>query len=195
MSVCRRRTIYISGLAGIFFCLLMIGIFASLGKTKVISSQTSGIGAAIFLIGMSYIFSCTISLITSAIVAEIPSTRLKAKTVNLARSLYVAVGMINGGISPKLLNPKYSNIGAQSAWIFAGITLLCIIWSYFSLPETKRLNFDITDELFERKVAAREFRKEGVKTMGKQNANDQIQPTATKRSAKCSSEAEAQENA
>jgi len=40
---------------------------------------------------------------------------------------------------------------------WAGMTVLCITWTYFRLPETKDFTFAEIDRLFEQGVPARKF--------------------------------------
>ena len=50
------------------------------------------------------------------------------------------------------------NWGAKSALFYAGTNLLCNIWCWFRLPETKGRTFGEIDILFENEVPARRFR-------------------------------------
>ena len=50
------------------------------------------------------------------------------------------------------------NWGAKAGLFYAGTNLLCNIWCWFRLPETKDRSFGEIDLLFEHKVPARKFR-------------------------------------
>jgi MFS transporter, SP family, general alpha glucoside:H+ symporter len=50
------------------------------------------------------------------------------------------------------------NWGAKSGLFYAGTNLLCLIWCFFRLPETKGRSFGEIDLLFENKVSARMFK-------------------------------------
>lgn len=48
--------------------------------------------------------------------------------------------------------------GAKTGFFYAGTNLLCLIWCWFRLPESKDRSFGELDILFENKVPARKFR-------------------------------------
>jgi SP family general alpha glucoside:H+ symporter-like MFS transporter len=50
------------------------------------------------------------------------------------------------------------NWGAKAAFFYAGTNLLCNIWCWFRLPETKDRTFGEIDLLFTHRVPARKFR-------------------------------------
>ena len=48
--------------------------------------------------------------------------------------------------------------GAKSGLFYAATNLLCLIWCYFRLPETKDRTFGEIDMLFDARVPARKFK-------------------------------------
>lgn len=50
------------------------------------------------------------------------------------------------------------NWGAKAALFYAGTNLLCNLWCWFRLPETKDRSFGEIDLLFDNKVAARKWK-------------------------------------
>ena len=50
------------------------------------------------------------------------------------------------------------NWGAKTGFFYAGTNLLCLIWCWFRLPETKDRTFGEIDLLFDNKVPARKFK-------------------------------------
>lgn len=50
------------------------------------------------------------------------------------------------------------NWGAKAGFFYAGTNILCLIWCWFRLPETKDRSFGEIDLLFEAKVPARKFK-------------------------------------
>lgn len=50
------------------------------------------------------------------------------------------------------------NWGAKAGLFYAGTNLLCNIWCWFRLPETKDRTFGEVDLLFDNKVPARKFK-------------------------------------
>ena len=50
------------------------------------------------------------------------------------------------------------NWGAKAGLFYAGTNLLCNIWCWFRLPETKDRTFGEIDVMFENRVPARKFK-------------------------------------
>ncbi|KAK3671968.1 hypothetical protein LTR78_008143 [Recurvomyces mirabilis] len=103
MTYSGRRTIFLGGLLAQFFVLMMIG-FTSLAHTK---AASYGTGSLLLLFTLCY--DIAVGTVAYSIVAEIPSSRLRTKTIVLARSLYNCQGIINGVIAPYMLNPSAWN--------------------------------------------------------------------------------------
>lgn len=152
MTYFGRRTIFLGGLVAQFVVLLTIG-FTSLATTKAASFAT---GSLLLLFTLCY--DIAVGTVAYSIVAEMPSSRLRTKTIVLARSLYNCQGIINGIITPYMLNPSAWNWKAKAGFFWAGTTALCLIWAYFRLPEAKGRTYGELDILFEQGVPARRFR-------------------------------------
>lgn len=43
-------------------------------------------------------------------------------------------------------------------FFFGGLAALCLLWSYFRVPETKGRTYEELDILFDKKVPARKFK-------------------------------------
>jgi SP family general alpha glucoside:H+ symporter-like MFS transporter len=56
-----------------------------------------------------------------SIVAEIPSDRLRTKTIVFARNLYNVMGTINGVIAPYMLNPSAWHWRGKAGFFWAGL--------------------------------------------------------------------------
>ncbi|KAH0526881.1 hypothetical protein TsFJ059_010152 [Trichoderma semiorbis] len=147
-----RATIYMGGLALMFCCLIAIG---GLGFT-------SGNGAEM-AIGILLVFSTLINMITVGpacypIVAETPSGRLRYKTIVIGRFVYNLTGIFNNSVTPRMIAATSWNWGAKAGLFYAGTNLLCNIWCWFRLPETKDRTFGEIDLLFDNHVPARKFK-------------------------------------
>jgi SP family general alpha glucoside:H+ symporter-like MFS transporter len=57
-----------------------------------------------------------------------------------------------------MLNPSAWGWGAKTAFFWFGLNTLCLIWTYFRLPEPKGRTYGELDILFTNKVSARKFR-------------------------------------
>ncbi|KAI5269527.1 sugar transporter [Aureobasidium subglaciale] len=147
-----RATIYMSGLTFMFFCLVAIG---SLGFT---TSKHAELAIGILLIISTLANMITIGPVCYPIVAETPSGRLRYKTITIGRFVYNLTGIFSNSVTPRMISASAWNWGAKAGFFYAGTNLLCNIWCWFRLPETKDRNFGEIDLLFEHKVSAREFR-------------------------------------
>ena len=57
-----------------------------------------------------------------------------------------------------MLNPTAWNWRAKSGFFWAGTGFLCLVWTYFRVPEPKDRTYAELDLLFEQKVSARKFK-------------------------------------
>ncbi|RYN49314.1 Maltose permease [Alternaria tenuissima] len=167
-----RRTLYLSGQAITFIFVLLIGVLscvndfvAAHSKTKknpseIIDPHPSPLNwtIAALLLAFTLAYDATLGPICYSLVSEIPSTRLRSKTIVLARNCYNISGIITNIITPRMLNPTAWGWGAKAGFFWAGTSVLGILWSWWRLPEPKGRTFGELDELFENKVCARKFR-------------------------------------
>lgn len=110
------------------------------------------------LLAYTFTYEATVGPVCYSLVAELSSTRLRAKSIILARNLYNVVGLVTTTITPRMLNPTAWNGGAKAGFFWASSCFLCFIWSYFRLPEAKGRTYSELDVLFERGVSARRFK-------------------------------------
>lgn len=175
-----RRRLYVYGLLALFCLLLVIGF---VGIAPASNRAASWVIGSMLLV---YTFTCTsprwkqtlfgpppvIPLLTShpgalddftigpvcySLVAELSSTRLRSKTIVLARNVYNVFGIINNIWTPYMLNPSAWNWGPKTGFFWAGICFLCLTWTYFRLPEPKGRTYGELDVLFLQRVSARKF--------------------------------------
>lgn len=152
-----RRTIYLSGLAFISICLIVIGV---LGIPKESPATSWAVGALIVFMVFGY--QITVGPACYTIVAEIPSTQLRVKTVAFARICYSAGTFIVNAIMPQMVGKNAWNWGAKGGFFWAGMAALFFIWSWFRLPEPKGLTYSELDLLFEHKTRTRGFNQEAA---------------------------------
>jgi MFS transporter, SP family, general alpha glucoside:H+ symporter len=150
-----RRTLYLFGL-GIMFTILMI-----VGFMGIPSNSPSGIGWASGALLTCFVFTydITVGPVCYCLVSELPSTRLRIKSVVLARNAYNIASIVANFLNPPILNPSAWNLRGKGAFIWCGFCLLSFAWSFFRLPEPKGLSSAEIDVLFEQKVSARKFSK------------------------------------
>lgn len=138
MQYVGRRKLYIAGLSALWVNLLVVG-FIAIPTYPAGSSQFNSIGYASGALLLIWIFVYDISVgpVCYSIVAEIPSTRLRIKTVVLARTCYkiVAIGVIF--LNPAIISPTAWNLKGKGGFIWGGICFIGLVWTYFRLPEPR----------------------------------------------------------
>jgi SP family general alpha glucoside:H+ symporter-like MFS transporter len=155
MSYFGRRTLYLRGLMVLFIMLMIIG-FISLAPA---SSKGASWATGSMLLVYTFFYDSTVGPVCYSLVSEIPSTRLRTKTIVLARNTYNVFSIVNGVIIPYMLNNAAWNWRGKSGFFWGGLCFLCVVWTYFRLPEPRDRTFGELDVLFENKVSARDFSK------------------------------------
>ncbi|ETS86836.1 hypothetical protein PFICI_00664 [Pestalotiopsis fici W106-1] len=156
MTYFGRRFLYLSGLSSMFVILMAIGF---LGLAPDSNAGTSwAVGALIIF--MLFLFQLSLGPICYAVFAEIASTRLRIKTVVIARASYNSAVFVNNAIMPRIVGRNDWDWGAKGGFFWAGIDLLFLFWTWFRLPESRGLTYAELDLLFEHEVPARHFSQE-----------------------------------
>ncbi|KAF2184986.1 MFS alpha-glucoside transporter-like protein [Zopfia rhizophila CBS 207.26] len=148
-----RRTLYVSGQL-VMLCLLLVIGFCGIAPTGNVGAQWA-IGSMLLI--FTFVYDSTVGPVCYSLVAEMPSTRLRQKTVVLARNSYNIASIIGNILTFRMLNPGAWNWGAKSAFFWAGTGFLCLVWTYFRLPEPKGRTYGELDMLFEQRISARKF--------------------------------------
>ncbi|KAF9885307.1 hypothetical protein FE257_013024 [Aspergillus nanangensis] len=152
MGYVGRRTLYVYGLAILCALLLVVG-FISIAPE---SSATSWATGSMLLV-YTFFYDSTVGPVCYSLVSEIPTTRLRIKTVVLARNLYNCFSIVNGVIIPYMLNVDAWNWRGKAGFFWGGLALVGGVWAYFRVPEPKGRTYAEMDALFEQRVSARKF--------------------------------------
>jgi MFS transporter, SP family, general alpha glucoside:H+ symporter len=148
-----RRKIYVWGL---FLLTVILFVTGCLGIPPKAASRSWGIGS--LLLVYTFTYDITVGPVCYSLFAELPSSRLRQRTIVLARNAYNIVGVAyTNNIGLYSLNPTAWNWGAKSAFFWAGNCALCFVWAYFRLPEPKDRSYAELDMLFDQGVSARKF--------------------------------------
>ncbi|KAI1174551.1 general alpha-glucoside permease [Nemania sp. FL0916] len=157
-----RKTLMFSGMSAIFVFLLIIGFLGIPSHTSTASAWAAG--TLVILLSATANFS--IGPVVYTIVSEIPSTRLRAKSIILARNAYNAINIaFVNVVSYRQLSPDEWNWGLKSGFFWAGINIIFTTYIFFRLPETKGRTYAELDILFENKVPARKFASTKIDTL------------------------------
>ena len=103
------------------------------------------------LICFTLFYDCTVGPVCYCVVTELPSSRLKQKTVAFARCIYLTLSIIANVLVPLLLGDLKGewNWGPKSGFLFGGGCVLSLLWVWFRLPETKDRSTEEIDNIFE----------------------------------------------
>lgn len=145
-----RRTIYLYGLSVMTTLMFLIG-FLALAPS---SNNSVAWAQSIFLLLWVFFYDFTIGPIGYAIYSETSATRLRVKTIGIARNTYNIVSIINGIAGPYMLNPTEGNWKGKAGFLAGGLSLACFIWTYFRLPECKGRTYEELDIMFARGLSA-----------------------------------------
>ena len=154
MSYVGRRNIYLYGTAALATILFIIGMIGIRPRSD--KGASWAVGAMLLIFAFTYDF--TVGPICYSLVAEISSTRLRAKTIVIARNVYNIAGIVTNVLTNYMLSPTAWNWGAKAAFLWCGICICCVVWIFFCLPEPKGRSYSELDILFARKVSARKFK-------------------------------------
>ncbi|KAL1839552.1 hypothetical protein VTJ49DRAFT_1415 [Mycothermus thermophilus] len=146
-----RRSLYLYGLCGLFSMLLILGF---LGLVPEAHRREGSIATGSIMLGWALTYQLTVGTVCYSLVGELSTRRLQIKTVALGRVLYIIVGIVASVLTPYMLNP-----GAWDWSNFAGLGIcgLCVVYTYFRVPEPSGRTFAELDLLFEKGVSARKF--------------------------------------
>jgi fucose permease len=153
MTIWGRRSGYIltAVLATLFMYLIgFLGIAPN--------SNTGAMYAkSVILLLFNFIYNLGLGPLVYVLIAELPSTRIRGKTLGVACFVpHIFSISITAGL-PYAMSPTEANWGAKTGFLFGGLGTLTVIWAFFCLPESKGRTFEELDILFERKVPARKF--------------------------------------
>ncbi|GMG23427.1 unnamed protein product [Ambrosiozyma monospora] len=163
-----RFSIFFGGLCIQTVILIVVGILGFVHG----SGASWAIGSLLLI--FTFIYDLGVGPITYCLVSEIPSVRLRTKTVIISRNVYNVAGIIIAVITPYMLNPTAWNWKAKTGLFWAGFCCVCSAWAFFELPETKGKTFAELDKLFEDGVSARKFKSTEVETFNSQNLIEKV---------------------
>jgi SP family general alpha glucoside:H+ symporter-like MFS transporter len=153
LSYFGRRSIYMIGLT------INISLMLSIGGAASSSTNGGAWAQSVLLMIWPFFTSLTIGSVAFSIVSEVSSTRLRSKTIALARNTFNLLNIIFGVVMPYLFNPDDANLKGKAAFIFVFLGLCSFVYVFFRLPELKDRTYEELDLLFIAKVKAKDFKK------------------------------------
>ncbi|KAJ6029622.1 hypothetical protein N7460_004200 [Penicillium canescens] len=130
----------------------VIGFVSIAPSTSAISWATGSM-----LLVYTFIYDSTVGPVCFSLVSEMPSSRLRTKSIVLARNVYNILNLVTGIIIPYMLNVDAWNWRGKSGFFWGALCIICLVWSFFRLPEPKGRSYAELDILFENRVPTRQF--------------------------------------
>ncbi|OJJ42233.1 hypothetical protein ASPZODRAFT_2122619 [Penicilliopsis zonata CBS 506.65] len=158
MTFVGRRKIYLVGTATMCVVLFIVGMLGIAPKSN--TTVSWAIGSMILV--LAFVYDSTVGPVCYSLVAEMSSTRLRAKTIVLARNFYNIAGLVTNVLINYQLTSTAWDWGAKAAFFWLGTCFLCFVWTFFRLPEPKGRSYSELDILFEQRVPARQFKHTSV---------------------------------
>jgi MFS transporter, SP family, general alpha glucoside:H+ symporter len=112
----------------------------------------------------TFTFQSTIGPLAYILLTEVPSARLRAKTVGVAIAVDACCGIVTSTVQPYLINPGEANLGGKSNFVWGGLSVISFVWALTRLPETKHRTVEEIDYMFEHRLKTREFKKYRIDT-------------------------------
>ncbi len=165
-----RRQIYLYGMITESIILFIIGCVALAPP----SNQTAIWAQASLAIVWLFVYASTVGPLAYTIVPETSATRLRSKSVCLARNAYNIVNVIAGVLEPYMINPTEWNWKGKTAFFWFGTSFLTACWVFFRLPETRGRTYEELDILFAKRVNARKFKDHIIDAYGEHDETMKI---------------------
>ncbi|KAH1360760.1 hypothetical protein KXW30_006943 [Aspergillus fumigatus] len=147
-----RRRLWLWGLIGNFLCMVTIG---ALGFSTTKASQLAI--AVIMNVLISYGVYATVG-VAWTICPEISSHRLRQYSQSVAFIVGAVGGWLFNFITPYMYNVDSGNLGAKTGFVYAGLTVVVAVISWFLVPETAGLSVEDIDRAYEMGTAPRHFK-------------------------------------
>lgn len=158
MAYFGRRKLFTNGMGVLAVIMFTMGGISFAGEKNASASWATGAMLLVF----AFFYNSTVGPIAFAIVGEMASTRLRTKTIALARTLYTILNICAGVVNPYMLNPTAWNWRGKIGFLWGCFGLVMTIWCFFRLPEAKDRTYGELEVLFEQGISARKFAKTKV---------------------------------
>ncbi|SCU86777.1 LADA_0E00232g1_1 [Lachancea dasiensis] len=154
---------------GLGFQGIMYLIIGGLGCMETTESKMAS-GALLMVV--AFFYNLGIAPVVFCLVSEIPSSRLRTKTIILARNSYNVVSIAALVLILYQLNSDKWNWGAKAGFFWGGLCFATLAWAAIDLPETSGKTFSEINELFKQHTPARKFKTAKVEPFSIKTSNE-----------------------
>ncbi|KAJ5902963.1 hypothetical protein N7504_005346 [Penicillium tannophilum] len=153
LSYVGRRTMYLFGCSMLAILLFIIGIVDIVPRQKSTTWAQCGL-----MLVCTFVYDLSLGPFCYVLLAEVSSAKLRGLTIALSTvSCFVWSVVFAVGI-PYAMNEDQGNWRGKIGFLFSGLSVLCTVFCFFCMPETKGRTFEELDILFECNVPSRRFK-------------------------------------
>ncbi|KAJ0413212.1 maltose permease [Aspergillus carlsbadensis] len=139
--------------------MILTSLLLIIGCISVPSGNQDAKTAMVALMAIwGFLYQLSIGAISFAVGGETPTLRLRQKTYSLNVMANTAAGCLVGMVLPILINPGQANLGGKVSFVFFAPSVFFCVYFFLCLPEMKGRSFLEIEELFQKRVPAREFK-------------------------------------
>ncbi|EXJ81959.1 hypothetical protein A1O1_08026 [Capronia coronata CBS 617.96] len=151
-----RRTIYNSGLALLAVLQFIIAILDCAPNYD--SRPAIAWAQSVLMLIWNFIYDLSIGPVCFVLLCEVSATRVRGKTIALATAVQAVAGIVMTVCIPYMINADQANMRGKLGFFFGGLAAVCLLWSYFRVPELKGRTYQEVDIMFERGLKTKEFK-------------------------------------
>lgn len=156
MSRIGRRTAYLWGCGSLMVLLFLIG---ALDVVQDKQNDNAAVWAqCVMLMLCNLVYDTTLGPFCYVLLAEVSAVHLRGFSVAIATVTVQILSIVFSVSIPYTMQEDEANWGGKVGFLFAGLSLLCLVYCFFGLPETKARTFEELDIMFVREVPSRRFR-------------------------------------
>lgn len=146
-----RRPLTIYGLTFLTVLLFIMGGLATGG------SKAELRGTVAMVLTYCWAFNVCIGATAYVCLTEVATARLRVKTAAIGYAVSNIVSICWYFVLPVMFNVNQANLGGKIGFIFGGFSIIVIVLLYFYLPETRFRTYEELDEMFAKRIPARDF--------------------------------------
>jgi hypothetical protein len=128
-----RRTIYNTGLALLAVLQIIIGILDCAPNYD--NRPSIKWAESVLMLIWNFIYDLSIGPVCFVLLCEVSATRVRGKTIAIATAVQATAGIVMTVAIPYMINPDQANMRGKLGFFFGGLAALCLLWSYFRVPE------------------------------------------------------------
>ncbi|KAL3421068.1 MFS hexose transporter [Phlyctema vagabunda] len=128
-----------------------------MGGLAVGGSKSELKGAISMIMIYCFVYNLSIGATAYTLLTEVSTSRLRVKTIAIGLATQSLFSLMWSFTLPYIFNPDKANLGGKVGFIFGGTSFICLVYLWFYQPETRGRTYEELDEMFMKKIPAKEF--------------------------------------